>query len=55
MVLGSALGPGLSGWLIDQGVSFPAQLLAYGLSFVFASAVMVVPLRAATARLPRSA
>ncbi len=26
MVLGSALGPGLTGWAIDRGVSFPAQM-----------------------------
>lgn len=55
MVLGSAIGPGLSGWLIDQGVAFPTQLLIYGFSFLIASALMVQPLRAATARLPRAA
>lgn len=55
MVLGSAIGPGLSGWLIDLGVAFPTQLLVYGFSFLAASLVMVAPLRAATARLSRAA
>ncbi len=54
MVLGSAIGPGLSGWLIDIGFAFPKQLLVYGLSFLVVSALMVLPLRAATLRLPRS-
>ena len=30
-VLGSAAGPGLSGWLIDLGVSYPAQIVAMGI------------------------
>lgn len=30
MVLGSALGPGLSGWLIDVGIPFPRQLPVIG-------------------------
>ncbi len=55
MVLGSAIGPGLSGWLIDAGVGFEVQLLAYAVSFVFASAAMVVPLRQARVRLARAA
>ena len=54
MVLGSAIGPGLSGWLIVTGFAFPKQLLVYGLSFLVVSALMVLPLRAATLRLPRS-
>jgi MFS family permease len=51
MVLGSALGPGLSGWLIDVGVGFEAQLLGYAASFVFAILVMLIPLRSARAAL----
>lgn len=42
-VLGSALGPGLSGWLIDTGVGYDTQLQAYGVCFAIASVVMVVP------------
>ncbi|MGR3637442.1 MAG: MFS transporter [Shimia sp.] len=42
-VLGSALGPGLSGWLIDSGVPYESQLAAFAICFAFASAVMVIP------------
>ncbi|MGB3279909.1 MAG: MFS transporter [Pseudorhodobacter sp.] len=51
MVLGSAIGPGLSGWLIDKGVGFDAQLLGFAASFVFAILVMLIPLRQARAAL----
>jgi MFS family permease len=51
MVLGSAIGPGLSGWLIDAGVGFEAQLLGFAASFVFAILVMLIPLRQARAAL----
>lgn len=47
MVLGSAIGPGLSGWLIDVGVGFELQMLGYAGSFLFASLVAVIPLRRA--------
>ncbi|WP_458792121.1 MFS transporter [Yoonia sp. MH D7] len=33
MVLGSALGPGISGWLIDKNVGLEIQLLAYAACF----------------------
>ncbi|MBB5721302.1 MFS family permease [Loktanella ponticola] len=55
MVLGSAIGPGLSGWLIDIGVGFEQQMLGYAASFIFASLVMIVPLRRASANLPHPA
>ena len=55
MVFGSAIGPGLSGWLIDVGIAFDNQLIAYAFSFLVASVVMVVPLRRASKRLPRTA
>ncbi len=44
MVLSSALGPGITGWMIDAGVPYAWQLLALGLYCVLASALMV-PLR----------
>ncbi|MFN3844648.1 MAG: MFS transporter [Paracoccaceae bacterium] len=42
MVLGSAIGPGLCGWLIDQGIAMPQQ--AYGISvfFVFAAILAAI-------------
>jgi MFS family permease len=52
MVLGSAIGPGLSGWLIDIGVGFEQQMLWYAASFIFAILVMLVPLKRAAADLP---
>lgn len=51
MVLGSAIGPGLTGWLIDQGISFEVQMYGFALSFVFAVLVMLIPLRQARAAL----
>ena len=51
MVLGSAIGPGLTGWLIDLGYSFPSQLWAYVAIFLLASGAMIVPLRGAAVRL----
>jgi len=40
-VLASAAGPGLSGFLIDQGVSYPAQILAMGV-YCFAISLVLV-------------
>ncbi len=37
MVLGSALGPGISGWIIDQGTNFPEQMLWYSGYFAIAT------------------
>ncbi len=51
MVLGSAIGPGLTGWLIDLGYSFQSQLWAYAAIFLLASGAMVLPLRGAAVRL----
>lgn len=51
MVLGSAIGPGLSGWLIDAGVRYETQLMGFAASFVFAILVMQIPLRQARAAL----
>lgn len=55
MVLGSALGPGLSGWLIDIGVGFEQQMLGYAASFVVAILVMLKPLHQAAKDLPAAA
>jgi MFS family permease len=40
-VLASAVGPGLTGYLIDLGVSYPGQILAMGLYCVGVSFLMV--------------
>ncbi len=51
MVLGSAIGPGLSGWLIDTGVGFEVQQLGYAAIFAFAALILIVPTRRARAAL----
>ena len=42
-VLGSALGPGVSGLMIDNGIAYETLLQAFAICFAVASAVMVVP------------
>ncbi len=37
MVFGSAIGPGISGWLIDAGLTFPDQMPGITLYFLFAA------------------
>lgn len=43
MVLGSALGPGVSGWLIDQGIGFEVQMLGYAATFAIAALLLLYP------------
>ncbi|MGJ8627184.1 MAG: MFS transporter [Sulfitobacter sp.] len=45
MVLGSAIGPGLSGWLIDIGVGYERQMLGYALVFAIAGLLLIYPAR----------
>ncbi|MFO6465149.1 MFS transporter [Jannaschia sp. KMU-145] len=51
MVLGSALGPGLTGWVIDRGIDFPGQMTAIALYFLAAGALAAAALHRARARL----
>ncbi|WP_333712156.1 MFS transporter [Yoonia sp.] len=55
MVLGSAIGPGLSGWLIDAGLGFEVQQLGYAAAFAFAALILIVPTRRAQAALTAAA
>ncbi|MCK0097216.1 MFS transporter [Yoonia sp. F2084L] len=55
MVLGSAIGPGLSGWLIDIGVGFEVQQLGYAAVFAFAALILIIPTRNARNVLSASA
>ncbi|WP_343080444.1 MFS transporter [Ostreiculturibacter nitratireducens] len=55
LVLGSALGPGISGFLIDAGIAMPTQLLGYAVWFIAASALMVRPIARARAELGATA
>ena len=54
MVLGSAIGPGLSGWLIDIGVGFEVQQLGYAAVFAFAALILIIPTRKAREALART-
>ncbi len=49
MVLGSAIGPGLSGWLIDKGVGFEKQMLGYAFCFAIAALLLLYPVAVARA------
>lgn len=49
MVLGSAIGPGLSGWLIDNGVGFEIQMLGYSATFAVAAILLLYPVSVARA------
>lgn len=53
MVLGSALGPGLSGWLIDAGLALTTQYALYSGVFLAAALVMVPAVGRARADLPK--
>lgn len=52
MVLGSALGPGITGYLIDQGVGLETQYLGVAVYFLFATAMMVIGVGRARHLLP---
>ena len=52
MVLGSAIGPGVTGWLIDQGVAFPDQLMGMAVYFVAAGILAGIGTRMARGLLP---
>ena len=47
MVLGSAIGLGLSGWLIDIRISFEAQMLGYSATFSIAKILLIYPVAVA--------
>jgi len=42
MVLGSAIGPGVTGWLIDLGIDFPDQMFGMVIFFVLAAIMATV-------------
>ncbi|MEL7114578.1 MAG: MFS transporter [Pseudomonadota bacterium] len=52
MVVGSALGPGITGSLIDAGLSFPEQMLGIALWFMAVAALVVVGVGRARPLLP---
>ncbi len=50
MVFGTAVGPGLTGYLIDIGVSYPLQILIMGIYCLAASVIMLFVSRKINAR-----
>ncbi|MDE0211518.1 MAG: hypothetical protein OXJ64_16755 [Boseongicola sp.] len=52
MVFGSAVGPGISGALIDLGLTFPQQMIGISVYFVAASILVAVAVRDALQHLP---
>jgi MFS family permease len=52
MVLGSAIGPGVSGVLIDLGVTFPEQMLGISVYFLAAHVLVWMAVREARVYLP---
>ena len=52
MVLGSAIGPGLTGWAIDAGIGLEAQYVAVAAYFLCSSALLFFGVRKAAALLP---
>ena len=50
MVIGSALGPGATGWLIDMGIGFESQLVAMGVYCLLATMLMLHVVRALVLR-----
>ena len=54
MVFGTALGPGLTGWLIDLGLTFPEQMPAIAGYFLAASALAAIGVARAAPDLPRT-
>ncbi|SLN30709.1 MFS transporter [Roseisalinus antarcticus] len=55
MVLGSAIGPGVTGFLIDWGIDFPQQMLAIAVYFAFAGLCSVIGVVRARTALPAPA
>ncbi len=51
MVFSTAMGPGVTGYLIDLGVSYPAQITAMGVYCLGAAVLMVIASRTAARRL----
>lgn len=45
MVFGSAIGPGLTGWLIDNGVAFVDQMLGIAIYLLLATAMTMIGVR----------
>jgi len=54
MVFGTAIGPGISGGLIDLGIDFPDQMWGIAVYFLIAGATAAVGIRAARPRLARA-
>jgi len=54
-VFGSAIGPGITGWLIDRGIDFDDQMVWIAVYFVFAAILAVIACTKARRLLPQPA
>ena len=55
MVIASALGPGATGWLIDEGIGFDTQLIAMGVYCFVTAVLMFIVSQALLQRIAKSA
>lgn len=55
MVFGSALGPGVTGYLIDQGIPFPDQMVGIAIIYVVACAICAAAMFRARRLIPAAA
>lgn len=55
MVFGSAIGPGVTGYLIDRGFDFPEQMMGIAVYFLIAAACITIGIRRARRTLPVAA
>ncbi len=42
MVFGSAIGPGITGWLIDRGIDYPDQMVGIAGYFLVAGVLTII-------------
>ena len=52
MVLGSAIGPGLTGWIIDRGINFPDQMVYIAVYFCLAATLAWLGISRVRSQLP---
>ena len=55
MVLGSAIGPGLTGWLIDKGINFENQMIGISVYFLVSCGLAAIGITKARGLLPVAA
>jgi hypothetical protein len=54
VVFGTAIGPGVSGVLLDKGIAMSTQLQIYAIYFVASAALALIGVRRARSLLPQT-